>query len=104
MANSENKETNKNNNKVIFSEPYNFEGEEYTEIELDLNKLTGTDLIAAETEVRMLGDQTITLEYSRLYLASVASKAIKKPIEFITKLPAKDFTEVTLRVQDFLLR
>lgn len=89
--------------KVELSKPYSFEGKEYTKLELDFDSLTGQDVINAEKEVRALGDRSPVAEFSKTYQAVMAAKAAKVPVDLIMKLPAKDFTRITILVQDFLL-
>lgn len=88
---------------IKLSKPFTYEEKEYKEIKLDLHGITGMDLIDAETEARAMGEQMVVLEYSRIYLAIVASKAAKVKTNLITSLPATDFLEVTLETQNFLL-
>ncbi|NPV30558.1 MAG: phage tail assembly protein [Firmicutes bacterium] len=88
--------------KVVLSKPFVFEDKEYREIEMDLEGLTGRDLINAANVAKTLGDPSPVAELSKAYLAAVAARAAKVPVELITSLPAKDFTAVTLAVQNFL--
>lgn len=89
--------------KIVLSKPHVFEEKEYKELTLDCESLTGRDLIAAASESRILGDVGPVPELSKTYLAVVAAKAARVPVELIQSLPAKDFTAVTLTVQNFLL-
>jgi hypothetical protein len=89
--------------KIIFSKPCVFEEKEYKEINLDLESLTGQDLITAANQARLLGDNSPVPELSKTYLAVVAAKAGKVPVDMILSLPAKDFTAITMTVQNFLL-
>lgn len=89
--------------KVIFSKPFKFEEKEYKELNLDLESLTGQDLIDAANQARLLGDNPTVPELSKAFLAVVAAKASNVPVDLILKLPAKDFSAVTLTVQNFLL-
>lgn len=89
--------------KMVLSKTYEFEGKEYREINLDLDSLTGHDLIASANQARLLGDNSPIMELSKTYLAVIASKAGKVPIDFIMSLSAKDFTAITMVVQNFLL-
>jgi len=89
--------------KVELSKPYSFEDKEYTKLELDFDSLTGQDVINAEKKVRALGDSSPVAEFSKTYQAVVAAKAAKVPVDLIMKLPAKDFTRITILVQNFLL-
>lgn len=90
-------------NTIKFSKPVEFEGEKYESLAIDLDALTGNDLLAAEKETRMLGDKTAVMELSKQYLAVVAAKAAKVPVEMINGLPAKYFTQITLAVQSFFV-
>jgi len=89
--------------KHMFEKPYHFEGQEYTEIELDLDGLTGADMEAAQREFASKGNFTVMHTMDLAYLAILASMAAKKPREFITKLPAKEYNKITTKVQNFLL-
>lgn len=89
--------------RIVLAKPHTYEGKEYSEIELDLESLTGQDLISASNQARVLGDNSPVPELSKTYLAVVAAKAGKVPVDLILSLPAKDFTTVTMTVQNFLL-
>lgn len=89
--------------KIVFTKPHVFEDKEYKELALNWESLTGRDLIAASNESRALGDVNLVPELSKTYLAVVAAKAAHVPMEVIQSLPAKDFTAVTMAVQNFLL-
>ncbi|MFH5187109.1 phage tail assembly protein [Paenibacillus sp. TAB 01] len=82
-----------------------FEGDTVTELDLDLESLTSDDLLAAERQLTIhnKGNPTPVLEISKLYLAMVAARAAKVPFELIKSLPARDFSKITIRVQNFLL-
>lgn len=89
--------------KVTLSKPFTFEGKEYSEIELDLDSLTGNDLLKAEREFVATGGRANVPELSKEYLAIVVAKTAKVPVDIIHALPAKDFSKVTIEVQNFLL-
>lgn len=88
--------------KVILSKPFSFEGKEYTELVLDLDSLTGNDMINAAKESRVIGDTSAVPEMSKTYLVVLAARAAKVPVDMLLALPGKDFSKVTIRVQDFL--
>jgi hypothetical protein len=73
------------------------------EIKMDLDSLTGRDLIKAEVEARIIAGPSPVSELSKPYNAVVAALAAKVPVDMILDLPARDFTLVTMTVQDFLL-
>ncbi|MCM0759610.1 phage tail assembly protein [Sporomusa sphaeroides DSM 2875] len=88
---------------IPFRKPFTFEGKEYTEIRLDLDALSGKDVIDAEAEARAMGIRAIMLESSKAYQAILAAKAAGVTIDMIQALPAKEFSSVTGSVQGFLL-
>jgi hypothetical protein len=88
---------------ITFSKPYMYDGKEYTELQLDFSTLTGNDMIKAEAEARVLGGPMPVPELSKQYQAVVAAKAANVHVDMIMGLPAKDFTKVTMAVQNFLL-
>lgn len=83
---------------VTLSKPITYEDETYNELKLDLESLSGDDLINADD-----GSAAVP-EYSKAYLARVAAKAAGVPEGVIRKINAKDFTEITALVQNFLIR
>lgn len=89
--------------RIKLSKPFVVNGNEIKEIDLNFDKLTGADLIAASRESGLLGDNSLVPELSKQYLAVVAAKASGLNVDDIMKLPAKDFTAITLAVQNFLL-
>ena len=89
--------------KIKFEKTFKFEEKEYNGLDVDLDGLTGRDLVDAEKEARLLGDVPGVSELSKMYLACVVAKASKHPHELILALPAKEFTKVTMLAQDFLL-
>lgn len=95
-------------NKVIFNKPFHFEGKDYTEIELNLEALTGNDLEKAEVQFTnmdaQIAAQTPMKEMSKGFQAIIAAKAAKQPIEFIRALPMNEYAKVTSRVMVFLLK
>lgn len=89
---------------IKLSKPITFEDKTYEVLQLDLEGLTGGDLVDAEREyVAGGGIMSSVAELTKGYLATVAAKAAGVPVEVIHALPAKDFAAVTLRVQNFLL-
>jgi hypothetical protein len=89
---------------VQFKKPFNFEGEEYGGVDIDLDSLSGDDLERAQ-ELISLERKTggVVPEFSKAYLAQVAALAAKKPVEFFRALPARESVKVTIEVQNFLL-
>lgn len=88
---------------IKLSKPFEFEGKTYTEIELDLDGLTGRSLIDAEREAAaVMGRPSVDID--KVYQACVAAMAAGMPYDALTALPAKDFTRITGAVQAFLLQ
>lgn len=87
---------------IVFKKPFQFEGKEYIGIDMNFDGLTGNNLLQAESEVRAMGDRTPAVSFSMKYQAAVAAQAAKMPVEMILSLPAKEFSKVTLTVQNFL--
>ncbi|KUO72713.1 MAG: hypothetical protein APF81_08540 [Desulfosporosinus sp. BRH_c37] len=83
--------------------PTTYDDVEYKKLVLDLEELSGQDLINATKEAKALGDKSAVAEFSKTYQAVVAAKAAKVPVDLILLLKAKDFTQVTLHTQNFLL-
>ena len=78
---------------------------EYTELNIDLESLTGTDMIKANAKLRKAGVNiddlmpVLNMEYQVL----LAAKAANVPKEVIEQADARDFLTITMEVQSFLL-
>jgi len=83
--------------------PITFEDKEYTELNFDIEALTGRDLVKAEQEAAAISPQGLMPELSKSYNAVVAGKACKVPVDLIMALSVKDFTFLTVSVQNFLM-
>lgn len=87
---------------VKFSKPYTFEGDTYTEIDLDgMDRMTAQDMIDAEKYLNRSGVFSPIPEVSVKYVCFIASKASKQPIEFFEQLPPRDATKVKNKVTSF---
>lgn len=73
------------------------------EISLNFDNITGNDLVAAESEVRAMGDQTPSVFLSMRFQAAVAAKLIGVPVDDVLALPVPDFRKLVLPVANFLL-
>ena len=89
--------------KHIFSKEYEFEGQTFTELEFDLESLTGRDVSAAKREWSRSGNYAPLMTADMDFCVFLAAKAAKKPIEFMEGLPAKDFCAIGQQVAGFLL-
>lgn len=92
---------------VKLRKPITFDGKLIESISLDLDSLTGEDIEKAEVQFMTnnpsIAAQTPLKEMSKGFLSIVAAKAAKKPLEFIKKLSAPDYSQVTTQVQVFLM-
>lgn len=89
--------------KVKLEKALNVAGVEVNELEFDFDKLKGSDLIAAEKEVRTMGDQTPSVFLSMNFQAVVAAKLVGVPVDDVLELPATDFRNIVFPVANFLL-
>ena len=91
----------------VLRKPTHFEGQDYSKLDLNFDRLTGTDLINCErqymSEANRTGYYAQVKDTSKLYLAYVAACAASVPPQLIFALSAADFTRITLRAQNFLL-
>lgn len=88
---------------INLSKPIVFSGIEYHELNLELEKLTGNDLLEAEEYMRSKGIQTQgAADYSRSYILAVASRALNIPPEALKEMNAKDFMRLINKTLIFL--
>ena len=90
--------------KFKLSKPYTFEDVTYEEIEYDLESLTGEEMESVEQQMTTDGKFAPVPSVNQAYCARLGAIAAKKPPEFITKLPAKDYAKFTQEVSNFLLK
>lgn len=89
--------------KHIFTKPYNFEGKEYTELELELDSLTGRDVSSVKRQWAGEGNFSAMPSTDSDFCIMIAAKAAKKPVEFFYSLPAKEYAKLAQAVSNFLL-
>lgn len=93
----------KNELKIIFKNPYSFEGKEYTEVDLsEIENLSTGDLIEADKQFNASGQMALMNEMTTGYSCIIAAKATKKPVEFFENLPAGEGLKVKNKVMGFL--
>lgn len=86
-----------------FTKPYNFEGKEYTEIDLSgIDNLTTGDLIQLDKQFAQTGQMAMVNEVTTAYCSLVASRVTGHPIEFFDRLPAREGLKVRNEVANFL--
>lgn len=80
---------------------FEFEGKPVTEIDMNLDALTGRDLLDAEREATsMLGRPAVDLD--KTYQVCIAAKAAKVVPDMLLAMPARYFSKMTSEVQSFL--
>lgn len=88
--------------------PIVFDGQTVDKVTLDFESLTGEDIEKAEHQFiaqnPQMAAQTPLKEMSKGFLAIVASKAAKKPVDFMRKLSAPDYAKVTTTTMVFLMK
>jgi Phage tail assembly chaperone proteins, E, or 41 or 14 len=89
--------------KVKLLKPIEIDGQKITEINLELEKLTGKDILDADREVRLEGEGGLNPLYTQRGLMILASKVSGFIPDDLLRLSAPDFLEVTANVQNFLL-
>ncbi|MCI5882907.1 MAG: phage tail assembly protein [Clostridiales bacterium] len=90
--------------KVKFRKPFNFEGKEYTEVDLSgLEKLTGRDMEEIEKTLSRENLDTINGELTLRGTMLYASRATGRPIEFFQALPAVDCRRIKNTVINFFM-
>lgn len=96
------KESMKTSNDTVIKllEPVNGSNE----LTLDFSRINGYTLIKAGKDARKEEPTLVMLQFSQYYLAAIASAAAGVKIDDILGMGAKDFTAVTLAVQNFLLQ
>jgi hypothetical protein len=89
--------------KHVFDKPVTFEGTEYTELEMNLDSLTGKDISQAKRLWAGAGNFSPVPAADMDFCAALAAQASKQPLEFFEALPAKEYTKLTQAVSNFLL-
>ncbi len=87
------------------SRPYNYEGMEFTELDVNLESLTTADYEKAEREFKALNQSLIVqmIESETGFVKIVLCKAIGKTHDFLDNLPIADFAKLKVVTQGFLL-
>ena len=89
--------------KYQFKKPYEFEEVTYTEIEFDLDALTGCDISDAKRQWAAAGNFSPLPTTDSDFCAFVLARVTKKPLEFFTEMPARDYCSITQQVSNFLM-
>ena len=87
---------------VDLSKEYVINGEKTKKLKMDLNGLTGMDMLKAEKLARLRKDETGNIMFSMTYQLTLAAMAAKVPLDELLKLPAKELKSVLAEIYAFL--
>ena len=85
--------------KITLSHPVPYKDTQLDSLDLDLDALTGNDLIAIEDSLRASGQVNL---FGQSYFAAIAARSAHIPLEVLKALPVRDFMKVTSEVINFL--
>ncbi len=85
--------------RITLSHPVSYKDTQLDTLDLDLESLTGYDLIAIEDSLRASGQVNL---FSQSYFAAIAARSAHIPVEVLKGLPVKDFMKITGEVINFL--
>ncbi len=88
--------------KITLKTPFKKDGVIVTELTLNLDSLTGHDILAAEAEARMRGETSPNPLFSSLGNAIIAARACGYISDDIIGLSVQDFLMITTLVSNFL--
>ncbi len=91
---------------IKLERPVTYNGEEYTELDFDFDKLTGADCNNIDEELQAMGKVALVESASGPYLIRLAARACTTPIgaEFFNGVSAADYIAIKGRARSFLLR
>lgn len=89
--------------KYVFKKPYEFEEVIYMDLEFDLDSLTGADISDAKRQWVAAGNFSPLPTTDADFCVYILAKVAKKPIEFFTAMPARDYCGITQQVSNFLM-
>lgn len=86
-----------------FAKEYTFEDKTYTEIDIPLDNLEGSDIDRIQKQWRAAGNMAPLPVLDTSFCARCAAAAAKLPLEFFERLPGREYLWLTQRVSDFFL-
>jgi hypothetical protein len=103
-AGAEDQEDDQENSLILkFAKPYKFDGKEYTEVDLSgLEDATAADLSAVGKIVAKKGTVSPMPEMTMDFSQFMAARVAKLPVEFFTRLPAREAIKLKNIVTGFL--
>lgn len=88
--------------KFVFAEPYEFEGKTYKELDVDLKKIDGSVIFAAEREMRDSGSLTPLTTFNFRFACLVLGQICAQPDEFFMEMPGPVLITIANYVLNFL--
>lgn len=88
--------------KIQLKKAITHKGNEISTLDLELDTLTGNDLIDVEEQILKTGNPIQSTDFSRVYLITVAARALHMPAEILKQMCARDFARVVNEVRNFL--
>lgn len=88
--------------KFVFAEPYEFEGKTYKELDVDLKKIDGSVIFAAERGMRDSGSLTPLTTFNFRFACLVLGQICAQPDEFFMKMPGPVLITIANYVLNFL--
>ena len=89
--------------KIKLSKAIKHKGENIEILNINLDDLTGNDLIEVEKQLTQSGEVSIVTDFNKIYLITIAARALHIPVEVLKFASAKDFTKITNEVCNFLI-
>jgi hypothetical protein len=90
----------------VFKKPFEYNGETYTSLTFEWDKLTGRDALAIENEMQAMGKALVVPTFSGEYLIRMAAKACTEPIgaDAFEIMSIADYNKIRSAARSFLLR
>lgn len=82
--------------------PIKIRNTEVKELDLQLEKLTPTDLIEAEEEIIRDKRVVVVMDASREFCITLAARALQCPTDTLKQMDVRDFRAIITEVQNFL--
>lgn len=86
-----------------FKKGFEYEGVTYVELVFNFDKLTGRDMIKAESEARAKGNLTVSPDTDEDFQAILAAKAANVGSDLIENLPIAAFKAITTQLANELV-
>lgn len=88
-----------------FKKPFEYNGQEYTELNFNFDDLTGEDSLAVEAELRSRNIMLIAPTFNGEYLVRIASRACAEfiGIDGFKRMRIADFEKIRTKTRNFLM-